>query len=111
MPQRIMPGHAPPCCPSLLTHCFHQGFPCCSSSGPHHRRPPSPCSGSWDCSLRVWDRASLCCTQLVQTSDWVHSLALRGDVLAAACGAEVLLFRREMCWEGCDCGQGDGVVS
>ncbi|KAL4428518.1 hypothetical protein ABPG75_002607 [Micractinium tetrahymenae] len=50
-------------------------------------------SGSWDCTIRLWDRGSLECTQLVQTDDWVGAMSLRAGTLAAACGKEVLIFR------------------
>ncbi|PRW44244.1 F-box WD-40 repeat-containing protein [Chlorella sorokiniana] len=52
-------------------------------------------SGSWDCSVRLWNRASLECVAMVHTDDWVSSLAVKGSLLAAACGTSVLLFRLE----------------
>ncbi|KAI7841088.1 hypothetical protein COHA_005314 [Chlorella ohadii] len=49
-------------------------------------------SGSWDCSVRLWDRQTLECVAMVHTDDWVSSLAVKGGLLAAACGTSVLLF-------------------
>ena len=50
-------------------------------------------SGSWDYSVRVWDRSRLHCTTAAHVDDWVSSLAAPGQGrLYVGCGKEVLLF-------------------
>eukprot|EP00887_Chlorella_sp_A99_P006655 scaffold3.g6655.t1 len=58
-------------------------------------------SGSWDCSVRLWDRRTLECAALLRSGGFVASLAVGGGCLAAAAGREVLLW---------DVGRGGGAA-
>lgn len=60
--------------PCAAGQCWQAPAPDARSRRPNRCAPPRPsplpaacASGSWDCTIRVWDRASLGCTQLVQT--------------------------------------------
>lgn len=46
-------------------------------------------SGSWDMSIRVWDRASLKCLKIFKHGDWVWSLVVRGPHLMSAAGSDI----------------------
>lgn len=49
-------------------------------------------SGSWDMSVRVWDRALLKCIMVFRHSDWVYSLAPHDTTLASAAGSDVYVW-------------------
>lgn len=49
-------------------------------------------SGSWDYSIRVWDKSdveSIECVQLLQCDDWVVDMKRTGDQLFVACGSRI----------------------
>lgn len=48
-------------------------------------------SGSWDCTVRAWDRGSWECCALYTYDDWVWNVASRGSNLLVAAGREVLV--------------------
>lgn len=46
-------------------------------------------SGSWDMSIRVWDRASLRRLKILRHGDWVWSLVVRGPHLMSSAGSDI----------------------
>lgn len=49
-------------------------------------------SGSWDMSVRVWDRAQLKCLRTLRHGDWVWALAPRGGTIASTAGKDVYVW-------------------
>ncbi|XP_021715591.1 F-box/WD-40 repeat-containing protein At5g21040-like [Chenopodium quinoa] len=49
-------------------------------------------SGSWDMTVRIWDRASLQCVMVLRHSDWVWSIAPHGTTLASTSGSDVYIW-------------------
>lgn len=49
-------------------------------------------SGSWDMSIRVWERSSLKCLKKFMHYDWVWAVVPRGSTLASTAGADVYLW-------------------
>ncbi|XP_078446758.1 F-box protein 2 [Wolffia australiana] len=52
-------------------------------------------SGSWDMSVRIWDRASRRCSQVLRHGDWVWSLVPRGSTVAVTAGGEAYVWNIE----------------
>ncbi|XP_050223852.1 F-box/WD-40 repeat-containing protein At5g21040 [Mercurialis annua] len=49
-------------------------------------------SGSWDMTVRIWDRSSLKCLKVLRHSDWVWSLAPHDTTAASASGSDVYVW-------------------
>lgn len=49
-------------------------------------------SGSWDMTVRVWDRALLKCLKVLQHSDWVYGLAPHDTTVASTSGSDVYIW-------------------
>ncbi|KAL2945596.1 hypothetical protein RDABS01_006354 [Bienertia sinuspersici] len=49
-------------------------------------------SGSWDMTVRVWDRALLKCVMVLRHSDWVWSIAPHGTTIASSSGSDVYIW-------------------
>lgn len=49
-------------------------------------------SGSWDMSVRVWDRAQLKCLKTLRHGDWVWALAPRGSSVASTAGGDAYVW-------------------
>ncbi|ESQ42127.1 hypothetical protein EUTSA_v10016076mg [Eutrema salsugineum] len=49
-------------------------------------------SGSWDMSVRVWDRSSMKCIKTLRHSDWVWGLAPHEASIACASGSDVYIW-------------------
>ncbi|WOK94765.1 F-box/WD-40 repeat-containing protein [Canna indica] len=49
-------------------------------------------SGSWDMSVRIWDRVHLKCLKTLRHGDWVWSLAPRGSTVASTAGTDVYVW-------------------
>ena len=49
-------------------------------------------SGSWDMSIRVWDRTSLKCLKKFMHGDWVWALVPRGSTVASTAGADAYIW-------------------
>ncbi|KAL3620278.1 hypothetical protein CASFOL_035190 [Castilleja foliolosa] len=49
-------------------------------------------SGSWDMTVRVWDRASLKCLRVLMHNDWVWSLVPHDTTLGSTAGSSVYLW-------------------
>ncbi|RZC79127.1 hypothetical protein C5167_003345 [Papaver somniferum] len=49
-------------------------------------------SGSWDMTVRVWDRSLMKCLKVLRHSDWVWSLVPRGGTVASTAGAVVYVW-------------------
>ncbi|KAL2485529.1 F-box/WD-40 repeat-containing protein [Abeliophyllum distichum] len=49
-------------------------------------------SGSWDMTVRVWDRSSLKCLKVLVHDDWVWSLAPRDAILGSTAGSDVYIW-------------------
>lgn len=50
-------------------------------------------SGSWDMTVRVWDRSSLKCTQVLRHGDWVWSLVPHDTTVVSTSGSDVFLWQ------------------
>ncbi|KAL9228650.1 hypothetical protein vseg_004205 [Gypsophila vaccaria] len=49
-------------------------------------------SGSWDMTVRVWDRVSLNCLMVVRHCDWVWDLAPHSTTIASTSGSDVYIW-------------------
>ncbi|XP_027330719.1 F-box/WD-40 repeat-containing protein At5g21040 [Abrus precatorius] len=49
-------------------------------------------SGSWDTTVRVWDRHSMKCTAVLRHSDWVWGLVPHDTTVASASGSDVYVW-------------------
>lgn len=49
-------------------------------------------SGSWDMTIRVWERSLYQCVQILRHSDWVWSLAPHGNTLASTSGSDLYIW-------------------
>jgi WD40 repeat protein len=49
-------------------------------------------SGSWDMSVRIWDRSSMECVTKLRHSDWVWALAPRGTTVAVTAGKNLYMW-------------------
>ncbi|XVF19535.1 hypothetical protein REPUB_Repub11eG0119300 [Reevesia pubescens] len=50
-------------------------------------------SGSWDMTVRVWDRSSLKCTQVLRHGDWVWGLVPHDTTVACTSGSDVFVWK------------------
>ncbi|KAK8514418.1 hypothetical protein V6N13_063309 [Hibiscus sabdariffa] len=49
-------------------------------------------SGSWDMTVRVWNRSTLKCTQILRHGDWVWSLVPHDTTVASTSGSDVYVW-------------------
>ncbi|KAK4780124.1 hypothetical protein SAY87_016230 [Trapa incisa] len=49
-------------------------------------------SGSWDMTVRVWDRSSLKCAKVLRHSDWVWALSPHDMTVASAAGSDIYVW-------------------
>ncbi|XP_010535765.1 PREDICTED: F-box/WD-40 repeat-containing protein At5g21040 [Tarenaya hassleriana] len=49
-------------------------------------------SGSWDMSVRIWDRSSMKCINILRHSDWVWGLAPHETTVASTSGSDVYIW-------------------
>uniref|UniRef100_A0ACD5UF03 Uncharacterized protein n=1 Tax=Avena sativa TaxID=4498 RepID=A0ACD5UF03_AVESA len=49
-------------------------------------------SGSWDMTVRVWDRAQMNCVQKFMHADWVMALAPHGNTVASTAGRDAYVW-------------------
>lgn len=49
-------------------------------------------SGSWDMTVRVWDRAQMECVQKLMHADWVWDLAPHGNTVASTAGSDAYVW-------------------
>uniref|UniRef100_A0A1J3ELK7 F-box/WD-40 repeat-containing protein n=1 Tax=Noccaea caerulescens TaxID=107243 RepID=A0A1J3ELK7_NOCCA len=49
-------------------------------------------SGSWDMSVRIWDRSSMKCIKTLRHSDWVWALAPHETSIACTSGSDVYIW-------------------
>lgn len=49
-------------------------------------------SGSWDMTVRIWDRASLKCSRVLRHSDWIWGLVPHDTTIATSSGSDVYFW-------------------
>ncbi|TVU01139.1 hypothetical protein EJB05_53413, partial [Eragrostis curvula] len=49
-------------------------------------------SGSWDMSVRVWDRSQMECVRKLMHADWVWAVAPRGNTVASTAGRDAYVW-------------------
>ncbi|KAJ8446180.1 hypothetical protein Cgig2_015951 [Carnegiea gigantea] len=49
-------------------------------------------SGSWDMTVRIWDRALFKCIMVLRHSDWVWSIAPHNTTVASSSGSDVYIW-------------------
>lgn len=49
-------------------------------------------SGSWDMTVRIWDRALFNCVMVLRHSDWVWSIAPHNNTVASSSGSDVYIW-------------------
>lgn len=49
-------------------------------------------SGSWDMTVRIWDRALFKCVMVLRHSDWVWSIAPHNTTVASSSGSDVYIW-------------------
>ncbi|KAH7561361.1 hypothetical protein ACOSP7_015957 [Xanthoceras sorbifolium] len=49
-------------------------------------------SGSWDMTVRIWDRALLKCSKVLRHSDWIYGLAPHDTTVACTSGSDVYVW-------------------
>jgi WD40 repeat protein len=49
-------------------------------------------SGSWDMSVRVWDRSEMKCVRKLMHADWVWTVAPRGNTVASTAGRDAYVW-------------------
>lgn len=49
-------------------------------------------SGSWDMTIRIWDRSSLKCVKVLMHNDWVWSLAPHDTTIGSTAGTSVYIW-------------------
>ncbi|KAF5184853.1 F-box/WD-40 repeat-containing protein [Thalictrum thalictroides] len=49
-------------------------------------------SGSWDMTVRIWDRLSLKCVKVLRHNDWVWSLVPRDSTIASTAGVDMYVW-------------------
>uniref|UniRef100_A0A0D9W9L1 F-box domain-containing protein n=1 Tax=Leersia perrieri TaxID=77586 RepID=A0A0D9W9L1_9ORYZ len=49
-------------------------------------------SGSWDMTVRVWDRSEMKCVQKLMHADWVWSVAPHGNTVASTAGRDAYVW-------------------
>ncbi|KAE8673647.1 F-box/WD-40 repeat-containing protein [Hibiscus syriacus] len=49
-------------------------------------------SGSWDMTVRVWNRSSFKCTQILRHGDWIWSLVPHDTTVASTSGSDVYVW-------------------
>ncbi|ERM97289.1 hypothetical protein AMTRI_Chr01g102830 [Amborella trichopoda] len=49
-------------------------------------------SGSWDMTVRVWDRSTFKCSKILRHADWVFDVVLRGPSLATVAGSDLYIW-------------------
>lgn len=49
-------------------------------------------SGSWDMTIRIWDRSSLKCVKVLMHNDWVWSLAPHDTTIGSTAGSSVYIW-------------------
>ncbi|KAG9458471.1 hypothetical protein H6P81_002979 [Aristolochia fimbriata] len=52
-------------------------------------------SGSWDMSVRIWDRIQLKCVKILRHGDWVWSLVPCGSTIATSAGRDAYIWGAE----------------